>query len=215
VAGAAISPERIAELLRPFAGELPREQVEQISKYIDILLKWNERTNLTAVRDPQEIVLRHFGESLFAARTLLQADSALDVIDVGSGAGFPGMPLKLFAPRIRLTLVEAQSKKATFLKEVARALAFGNVNVVAARAETLIDKADLVTLRAVEKFDEVLPAAARLVRAGGRLALLIGSGQIGAAHQLPEFDWQEPVKVPQSRTRVLLAGNLAQQESAT
>lgn len=209
---------KIAELLTPFAGELPREQLEQISKYIDILMKWNEKTNLTAVRDPQEIVLRHFGEAFFAARALLQPDSALDVIDVGSGAGFPGMPLKLFAPRIKLTLVEAQEKKATFLREVARALAFGNVTVLAARAETLTVKADLVTLRAVEKFDQVLPIAAHLVKPGGRLALLIGTGQIGSAHQLPEFDWQEPIKVPQSRTRVLLvgklAGNQSQQESA-
>jgi 16S rRNA (guanine527-N7)-methyltransferase len=208
-----VQTTEIAALLDPFTGELPPEQLEQISKYIDILLKWNEKTNLTAVRDAREIVVRHFGESLFAARALLQPESAPDVIDVGSGAGFPGMPLKLFAPRIRLTLVEAQAKKATFLKEVVRALAFGSVNVVAARAETLTDKADLVTLRAVEKFDEVLPIAGHLVKPGGRLALLIGTGQIGAAHQLPEFAWQEPLKVPQSRTRVLLTGNLEAQES--
>lgn len=209
---------KIAELLTPFAGELPREQLEQISKYIDILLKWNEKINLTAVRDPEEIVLRHFGEAFFAARALLVPDSAIDVIDVGSGAGFPGMPLKLFAPRIKLTLVEAQEKKATFLREVVRSLAFGNVTVLAARAETLKVFADLVTLRAVEKFDEVLPIAGHLVKPGGRLALLIGTGQIGSAHQLPEFDWQEAIKVPQSRTRVLLVGNhpenQKQQESA-
>ncbi|MBI2678137.1 MAG: 16S rRNA (guanine(527)-N(7))-methyltransferase RsmG [Candidatus Koribacter versatilis] len=200
----------IAALLAPFAGELPPEQLEQISKYIDILLKWNDKTNLTAVRDPREMVVRHFGESLFAARALLEPESALDVIDVGSGAGFPGMPLKLFAPRIRLTLVEAQAKKATFLKEVVRALGFGNVTVLSARAETLTEQADLVTLRAVERFDEVLPIAGHLVKPGGRLALLIGTGQIGAAHQLPEFAWQEASKVPQSRTRVLLVGNLEQ-----
>lgn len=208
-----VTQEKIAELLTPFCGELPREQLEQISKYIDILLKWNEKINLTGVRDPQEIVLRHFGEAFFTARALLQPDSALDVIDVGSGAGFPGMPLKLFAPRIRLTLVEAQEKKATFLREVVRALAFGNVTVLAARAETLKVFADLVTLRAVERFDEVLPIAGHLVRPGGRLALLIGTGQIGSAHQLPEFDWQEAIKVPQSRTRVLLVGNHPEQES--
>ena len=140
--------KEVAALLDPFTGELPPEQLNQISTYIDILLKWNEKTNLTAVRDPREIVMRHFGESLFAAR-----------------------------------------------------------------AETLTDKADLVTLRAVEKFDEVLPIAGHLVKPGGRLALLIGTGQIGAAHQLPEFTWQEPLKVPQSRTRVLLTGNLEVHES--
>ena len=201
---------RIAELLQPFAGELDESHLNQISTYIDIMLKWNDKVNLTAVREPEEIVLRHFGESLFTARTVLTPDAALEVVDVGSGAGFPGMPLKLFAPRIRLTLVEANNKKATFLREVVRALAFGNVEVVAARAETLQKQADLVTLRAVEKFDEVLPVAARLVRPGGRIALLIGIGQAGTAHQLPEFQWQEPVKVPQSRTRVVLVGNLEQ-----
>ncbi|MDP9267074.1 MAG: 16S rRNA (guanine(527)-N(7))-methyltransferase RsmG [Acidobacteriota bacterium] len=210
---ARIAQEKTAELLAPFVGELPREQLQQISKYIDILLKWNEKTNLTAVRDPEQIVLRHFGEAFFAARALLQPDSALDVIDVGSGAGFPGLPLKLFAPRVRLTLVEAQEKKATFLREVVRALAFGSVKVLATRAETLTVQADLVTLRAVERFDAVLPVAGRLVKPGGRLALLIGTGEIGSAHQLPEFQWQEPVKVPQSRNRVLLVGNHPEQES--
>lgn len=206
--------QRIAELLAPFVDELAPERLRQISTYIDILLKWNEKTNLTAVRDPEQIVLRHFGESLFAAKALLAPDAGLAVIDVGSGAGFPGLPLKLWAPRIRLTLVEAHAKKATFLREVVRALAFGNVNVVAARAETLQDQADLVTLRAVEKFDEILPTAARLVRPGGRLGLLIGTGQVGAAHQLPEFAWDAPHAVPQSRSRVLLVGNQARHASA-
>ena len=205
---------RIAELLAPFAGELPPERLRQISTYIDILLKWNEKTNLTAVREPEQIVLRHFGESLFAAKALLAADAALAVIDIGSGAGFPGLPLKLWAPRIQLTLVEAHAKKATFLREVVRALAFGNVKVLAERAETLQDQAELVTLRAVEKFDEILPTAARLVRAGGRLGLLIGTGQVGVAHQLPEFSWEAPQPVPQSRNRVLLVGNQARHESA-
>ncbi len=199
---------KIADLLRPFAGELAEPQLNQISTYIDIMAKWNEKIALTAVRDPEEMVLRHFGEALFTARATLAPDSDASVIDVGSGAGFPGMPLKLYAPRIRLTLVEANNKKATFLREVVRALAFGNVEVVAARAETLKQQADLVTLRAVEKFDEILPVAARLVRPGGRMALLIGVPQVGTAHQLPEFEWQEPLKVPQSRTRVVLVGKL-------
>jgi len=205
---------RIAELLRPFAGELAPERLRQISTYIDILGRWNEKTNLTAVREPEQIVLRHFGESLFAARTLLAPEAELAVLDIGSGAGFPGLPLKLWAPRVRLTLVEAHAKKATFLREVVRALALGNVKVVAARAETLQDQADLVTLRAVERFDEILPSAARLVRPGGRLGLLIGTGQVGLAHQLPEFRWEPPHTVPQSRNRVLLVGNQGEQASA-
>lgn len=204
---------RLAELLQPFAGELPPERLRQISTYIDIMLRWNEKTNLTAVREPEQIVLRHFGESLFAAQTLLAPEAESTVADIGSGAGFPGLPLKLWAPRIQLTLVEAHAKKATFLKEVVRALAFGGVKVVAARAETLQEQADLVTLRAVEKFDEILPIAAGMVRSGGRLGLLIGAGQIGVAHQLPELAWEAPVHTPQSRDRVLLVGSRPRQES--
>lgn len=199
---------RIAALLEPFAGELTESQLNQISKYIDIMAHWSEKVNLTAVRAPEEIVKRHFGEALYAARTLLAPEAELAVIDVGSGAGFPGMPLKLWAPRIRLTLVEANNKKATFLREVVRALALGGVTVVAARAETLKEQADLVTLRAVEAFDDILPVAGDLVRPGGRLALFVTVRQIGIAHRLPHFDWQPPLPVPGSRSRVVLQGNL-------
>src|SRR4051794_7749260 len=90
-----ISLERITELLVPFVGTtaLTDSQVSAIRTYIELLLKWNSKLNLTAIRDPQEIITRHFGESLFAARQLFPAaDSHESVIDVGSGAGFPGLP---------------------------------------------------------------------------------------------------------------------------
>jgi len=208
-----MTPERLQELLSEYIEQpLAPRQLEQLLAYLDLLLKWNAKTNLTAIREPEQIVRRHFGESLALAESVDELAGIEAAADLGSGAGFPGLPLKLWAPRIQLTLVEAHAKKATFLREVVRALAFGNVKVVAARAETLTEQADLVTLRAVEKFDEILPTAARLVRAGGRLALLIGSGQVGAAHQLPEFSWEAPVHTPQSRDRVLLVGNQREQE---
>ena len=132
---------RIAELLQPFLtapAQLSAAQLNNISTYIDILLRWNARINLTAVRDPEQIVTRHFGESLFAARHLFPADDGRpttdNCVDVGSGAGFPGLPLKLWAPAIHLTLVESNHKKATFLREVVRSLTLTNVNVFAGRA---------------------------------------------------------------------------------
>lgn len=210
----ALEPARIAALLAPFAPALAPAQLEQISIYIDMLKRWNERINLTAVRDPEDIVTRHFGESLFAARQLLAPDSAGSVLDVGSGAGFPGLPVKIFAPGTALTLVEAQNKKATFLREVIRALALEKAQVFSGRAEDYGASAGLVTMRAVEKFDNAVAAAARLVSDGGCLALLIGAAQVPAARELlPHLDWQEPTAIPQSRTRVLLAGNLRRQES--
>jgi 16S rRNA (guanine527-N7)-methyltransferase len=239
-----MTPARIAELLRPFfatsftnalaspchseparsGGEEPAfltaDQLRYISTYIDILLRWNARINLTAIRDPEEIVTRHFGESLFAGRHLFpretyggaDASSAhaknSTVVDIGSGAGFPGIPIKLWAPQISLTLVESNHKKATFLREVARALTLTNIDILTVRAESLTSASfDVVTLRAVERFESILPVASGLVAPGGRLALLIGKGQFPQTQtQLPAFSWSKPVPVPGSRSRIFLAG---------
>ena len=119
---------RIATLLEPFVAPVSSELAEQLQAYLALLLRWNARINLTAIRDPEQIVTRHFGESLFAARVLRDAgafapsgQSPRSLADVGSGAGFPGVPIKLLVPEIRLTLIESRNKKATFLREVIRA----------------------------------------------------------------------------------------------
>jgi 16S rRNA (guanine527-N7)-methyltransferase len=183
-------------------------QLQHISTYIDILCRWNARINLTAIRDPEEVVTRHFGESLFAARNLFSGESAgLEgrVADVGSGAGFPGLPIKLWAPQLSLTLIESNHKKAAFLREVSRALTLMDVNIQNARAEALGAAAfDVVTLRAVERFESILPTAAALVAPAGRLALLISSAQQDQAQAaLPDFTWSSAVPIPGSSSRIL------------
>ena len=210
--------------------------LQQISTYIDLLLRWNARINLTAIRDPDEIVTRHFGESFFLARHLFPPVATAEpispdhvketappprpspttnhcplptahVLDIGSGAGFPGLPLKIWAPAISLNLIESNHKKAAFLREVARALTLTDINVITARAETLVDthpKSNIVTLRAVEHFDTILPIAARLLSPTGRVALLIGTSQLSGLETLtPNLRWSPPVPVPQSQSRVL------------
>ncbi len=182
----------------------------RISTYIDILGRWNAHMNLTAVRDEDEIITRHFGESFFAARHLFPRRSALAGVtaaDLGSGAGFPGIPIKLWAPEISMTLIESNHKKATFLREVVRALTLTDIDIQNARAEDLRQSFNLVTLRAVEHFSRVLPVAARLTSAGGQLALLIGSSQVDEAKSiLPEFSWQAPIRITASESRVILTG---------
>jgi 16S rRNA (guanine527-N7)-methyltransferase len=128
------------------------------------------------------------------------------VADLGSGAGFPGLPIKLWAPQLSLTLVESNHKKAAFLREVTRALTLTDVNIQNARAETLAPMTyDVVTLRAVERFEAILPTAAAMVAPAGRLALLISSAQQTAARfALPRLAWSDPIPVPQSRSRILL-----------
>jgi 16S rRNA (guanine527-N7)-methyltransferase len=221
---------RIAELLEPFFDpandqRLTTDHVRHISTYIDILIRWNARINLTAVRDPEQIVTRHFGESLFAARHLFprkthggtaalgcpaersSAAPATTVADIGSGAGFPGIPIKLWTPEISLTLIESNHKKATFLREIARALTLTNIDILTARAESLTAKFDVVILRAVERFESILPVAAGLVTPGGRLALLISEPQLSQAQaQLPSFSWANPLRIPNSHARALLVG---------
>jgi 16S rRNA (guanine527-N7)-methyltransferase len=192
---------------------LTQTQLQDISTYIDLLLRWNARINLTAIRGEEEIVTRHFGESLFAARhlfpqaTVSQAH-ATRLIDIGSGAGFPGLPIKIWAPDIQLTLIESNQKKATFLREVARKLTLANINVFAGRAEDYQDPpAEVVTLRAVERFENALPIAASLVAPQGRLALLISRAQLPRVHDLaPGFAWPPPLPIPLSASRILVIG---------
>lgn len=234
-------PEHIAELLAPYlqvGQHLTSDNLDRISMYIDILLRWNSRINLTAIRAPEEIVTRHFGESLFAARHLFasspvgtavpgcpdvrssptdQPAPAIRLADLGSGAGFPGIPIKLWAPHVAVTLIESNQKKIAFLREIVRSLRLMDIDILYGRAEKLLqnhpaagappNRFDVVTLRAVERFDRILRTAARLLAAGGRLALLVGSSQIEAAHSLPEtLTWEAPLAVPLSHSRVLLLG---------
>ena len=223
---------RIAALLGPFLEQpLPPSQLDQISIYIDLLQRWNARINLTAIRHEEEIVTRHFGESLFMARHLFpirgapapspaKADSAQTtpvhpprVLDIGSGAGFPAVPLKLWAPHIHLTLIESNHKKAAFLREVARVLILTNINVIADRLETLavrpgFPRAQVVTFRAVERSDAILRQAVAFLAPNATLALLIGVAQIPRLTALTTLNWQPPIPVPQSRARVLSIGVL-------
>jgi len=217
---------RIADLLSPYLEpandqRLTANDLARISTYIDLLLRWNARFNLTAIRDEEQIVTRHFGESLFAARILFPRSSsaspapsalkAFEVADLGSGAGFPGIPIKLWAPNISLSLIESNHKKVTFLRELARALTLTDIDVQNVRAETLPAASfAVVTLRAVERFQTILPIAARLVAPTGRLALLIGSAQADHARTtLPSLHWSDPHPIPNSRSRILLVAEIS------
>lgn len=186
---------------------LSLSQTEKISAYLDLLVKWNAKTNLTAIRDPEEMVRRHFGESLFAAAHMYSQSvtKSETLIDFGSGAGFPGIPIKIYAPEVNVTLIESQNKKATFLREVIRALGLKHIQVHTGRAEQSGLTASTVTMRAVEKFEQSLPVAASLLEQGGRLALLIGAAQVEKAKSLvPSMQWKEAVRIPGSEQRVLL-----------
>jgi 16S rRNA (guanine(527)-N(7))-methyltransferase GidB len=194
---ATLSESAIAALLEPYLVP-PAAILPQLSAYLDLLLKWNARTNLTAIREPEEIVRRHFGESLFAARHLGAEVETL--LDLGSGAGFPGLPIALLRPGIRVTLAESQHKKASFLREAVRTLGI-SAEVWADRAESMPSESRFhtVALRAVDNMAAAVAAAEP--RALRQLVLLTSTAHAPA---LAEFPQQSRVAIPKSQSGVLL-----------
>lgn len=192
-----LSEAAIADLLKPYIAT-PTGILSELSEYLDLLLKWNARTNLTAIREPGEIVRRHFGESLFVAQHLGACETLLDL---GSGAGFPGLPIALLRSEIHVTLAESQGKKATFLREVVRILNLSNVEVWAARAEAMPPERRFhtVALRAVDNMTAALSAAES--RAMEQILLLTS---ISAAPELPTFPTQTRIPIADSKDRILL-----------
>lgn len=168
---------RIADLLQPYVGSaaVPDSLYQSLSIYLNLLLRWNARTNLTAIRDPEKIVQRHFGESLFAGLHLARRLSAnATLLDFGSGAGFPGLPIQLLLPGLRVTLAESQSKKAAFLQEAVRVLNLRS-EVWSARVEAMpADRVfDAVTLRAVDNMEQAISTASDRLKLSGCLAILL------------------------------------------
>jgi 16S rRNA (guanine527-N7)-methyltransferase len=155
----------------------------QLSNFLDLLLRWNARTNLTAIRDPEEIVTRHFGESLFTGRILSQLLGGSDsVLDFGSGAGFPGLPIKLLAPSLHVTLAESQNKKAAFLQEARRTLFVDEIWPRRVEDMPADRRFNAITLRAVDKMPAALTAAHPRLAPVGFLAVLTSEPE---AHAIP------------------------------
>jgi 16S rRNA (guanine527-N7)-methyltransferase len=177
----------------------------RFSKYLDVLLRWNARINLTAIRDEEGILSRHFVESIACARALPAGIGTL--LDFGSGAGLPGIPIALCRPEISVTLAESQGKKAAFLLEAVRVLGLAGT-VHAHRAESLGTRFDCVVLRAVDRMEVAVRAAAELILPGGWLALMTTGKELealkGAAGT--EFCWLRIVALPGSADRLLALG---------
>jgi 16S rRNA (guanine527-N7)-methyltransferase len=184
------------------------QQIQQIQRYIEILLHWNEKVNLTAIRDPLEILYRHICESMFGVRAIPVGKCRL--ADVGSGGGFPGLPMKILQSEIELILIESNVKKATFLTEVVRELGLTAVRVLVSRYEELSEEVaplDIVCSRALGDFGPFLEWAAVPTLGTQKVALWIGSQDAEAVRRLPGWAWQEPSAIPHSLRRLILVGS--------
>ncbi len=182
--------------------------VKQFAGYLSLILRWNERVSLTAIRDEEGILRRHFVESIFCAQALPAGIGTL--LDFGSGAGLPGIPIALCRPEIAVTLAESQAKKAGFLRETLRRLGLP-VTVYGSRAESLSKTFDCVALRAVDRMEEATRAGAGFVAPRGWLALMTTSGDLSRLQEAAgdAFSWAQPLRLPDSEDRVLALGQRA------
>ena len=197
----------IQRALGEFQLAVSDEQVLQIQQYIKILLLWNEKINLTAIRDPLEILYRHFCESMYAAVSVPIENGRL--ADVGSGGGFPGLPLKILRPELRVFLVESNLKKVTFLAEVIRELGLRDTQVLMRRYEELGEELaplDYVCSRALGEFPAFLDWARSEQIAAKEVILWIGARDLPELQKIQTWEWREPIPVPDSLRRLLFVG---------
>jgi len=188
-----------AELLRSKLGgicQLSESQIEGLTSHYELLTRWNKVLSLTSVRTLEEAVERHYCESIFAACHL--PEGPVSVADVGSGAGFPGIPIAIVRHDCSVALIESHQRKAAFLKEASRGLV--NVRVLAKRAEDVLETFDWVVSRAVRYSD----IAGVLMRLGRSAELLTGEVQ---ASELPGFEWRQTIRLPWGERRYLWIGN--------
>jgi len=204
---AAPSADTIRRALGEFQIAVNDLQVLQIQQYTNILLAWNEKINLTAIRDPLEILSRHFCECMYAASTVPVEHGRL--ADVGSGGGFPGLPLKIIRPELQVMLIESNIKKATFLAEVIRDLGLADARVSVGRYEELgeeIAPLDFVCSRALGEFAPFLTWAHSEKVGAKQVILWIGARDLPEIQRIHTWEWREPIPVPHSLRRLLLVG---------
>lgn len=210
------SNQHIAETLLDYgvATDAKSPLVDGIQAYISLLLQWNRTISLTTVTDLEEIVRFHFGESFFAASAVPITGGRL--ADVGSGAGFPGLALKMLIPTLDLALIESNAKKAAFLEEVRRRIELNSVFTFRGRMEDFdrehdsssIVPFDFITARAFGQFDELLAWSAIHLAKAGKLLLWLGEEDAASISKMPGWLWEEPVRIPGSQRRYILGGSV-------
>ena len=154
---------------------LHEEQIKKFSRYLELLVQWNQKINLTSLKTPQEIIIKHFLDSISCIKIINKyiRIEGIHIIDVGTGAGFPGVPIKIVCPSISLSLLEARKKKTIFLEKITKEINFQKVEILNGRAETFgkcpdyRQKYDIVLSRALAFLSTLSEYCLPLVRVGG------------------------------------------------
>jgi 16S rRNA (guanine527-N7)-methyltransferase len=177
-------------------------QIDQLYQHYELLLRWNQRMNLTRVKPGAETVVRHYCESLFFAAHIPAAQRGVSLFDLGSGPGFPGIPMAILKPEWHVTLVESSQRKAVFLRESGRELS--NISVLAQRMEHVSTHADWVAARAVDP-GEVIATVPRLAP---KIALMLGEDDFSMIRGNSRIAWAELVRLPWGDRRICVYGSV-------
>jgi 16S rRNA (guanine527-N7)-methyltransferase len=207
-AASSIKSEQIRAILQSFGLAASDPFCEQIRTYIDLLLRWNRRISLTAIESPEEIVRTHFVESLLATKAVSELHGRL--ADVGTGAGFPGLPLRMYVPDLHLTLIEPNAKKCAFLAEAVRALELKNVEIFQRRYEDVRrpdPPFDIVTARALGQFQEFADWAESVLAPSGRVMVWTGQDGKSELECKKSWKWHPPYVIPGSKHRLIVVGS--------
>ena len=197
----------ISEELRTYGVSATADICSAIRTYISLLLHWNRTISLTAVTDHLEVLRFHFGESMFAASSIANRNGRL--ADVGSGAGFPGIPLKLALPALEVILIESNAKKAAFLAEAIRELGLERTEIYRGRFEDFRAEGpefDFVTARAIGRHEELIKWAFGAIKLGGSLILWLGADDAAQVMLKKAWRWSKPLPIPGSHSRTILVG---------
>lgn len=179
---------------------------EKVRGYVGLLLRWNQKVALTTVTEPEEVVRFHFGESLFGLIAAGVQNGRL--ADLGSGAGFPGAPIAMAKPDLKVTLVESNGKKAAFLNEIRRELRLENVTVHHGRAEDLAhsEQFEFVTARALGDHRKWLDWSADRLIPGGKVVLWVNSAAAEEIGRVGRWHWAPPTQIPETKDRFVVIG---------
>ena len=202
-----LSTGEVAAALLHYGVALSDQQLSAIATYVHLLITWNESVNLTAIEDPAEIVAKHFGESIFAASSVEFTSGRL--ADAGTGAGFPGLALKIAFPDLNVLLIEPNNKKCAFLTEVKRSLGLTGVDIFRGRYQEIeksIHGFDYVCSRALGNYRDLLRWARTSLNPGGRVVLWLGTDDSVAIAKTAGWSWSVPTPMPNSQRRVIQVG---------
>jgi len=202
-----LTVKEIASRLAPFCARLSDDALMAVSKYIDLLRLWNHKVSLTTIEEPLEIVARHFGESIFIGNLVNFSYGRL--ADVGSGAGFPGLPLKIAFPELEIFLIEPNIKKCAFLTEVMTELNLRGVQIIRKQYANIgseIGKFDFICSRAIGNYKNLLRWARGRLDLGGRVILSVGLEDSIQMSREEGWIWETPIRLPESRKRMIVVG---------